>query len=278
MATGRLFVVATPIGNLEDITAHALRILEEVDLIAAEDTRRSRKLLARYAIRTPLTSYHDHNEAAKTKTLLRELQQGRDIALISNAGTPCVSDPGYRIVRAAHEHGIPVVSVPGPSAPIAALAVSGLPNDRFTFHGFLPRKQGEAERLLEKLAECGGTHLFFEAPGRLIRAMKRIAEAMPYAQVCVARELTKMFEEVVTGSPADVIRRFSPGRVKGECVVVLHIPAPPEGTQPSPAELQAHVRAAMEKEGLSRRDAVRQVAGELNLPRKQVYAAVGDDS
>lgn len=272
MGAGCLYVVATPIGNLEDISAHALRVLREVDLIAAEDTRRSKKLLSHYDIKTPLTSYHDHNETAKAEVLLGELDGGRNVALMADAGTPCVSDPGYRVVRAAHERGIRVASVPGPSALVAALAVSGLPSDRFTFHGFFPRKQGDANKVLVRIAGSGGTHLFFEAPRRLVRTLDRIATAISEAEVCVTRELTKMFEEVFVGSPREVCEHFAAAPVRGECVVILHTSAHAE-VVPTAAELLDRVDAAMESEGLSRRDAIRRVAAELNLPRKQVYAA-----
>jgi len=273
MNPGRLYIVATPIGNLEDITPRALRILSEVDLIAAEDTRHSKFLIDHFNIKTPLTSYHDHNEEQKAVELIALLESGRDVALITDAGTPTVSDPGYRLVRAAHQEGIPVYSVPGPSAVVAALAVSGLPNDSFSFHGFFPKKSAETRRLLQRIRQFGGTHIFFESPHRIKAALKRIAETLPDAQVCVAREMTKLHEEVVMASATDVAERFEEGDVKGECVILLHtIPEIPGHTMGSD-ELRKRVKDEMRRSDLSTRDAVRKVAEELNVPRKKVYSA-----
>ena len=218
MNLGRLYVVATPIGNLEDISARALRVLREVDLIASEDTRHSRRLLDHYGITSSLTSYHEHNEALKTGMLLSVLEAGRDVALISDAGTPCISDPGYRIVRAARERGIAVVSVPGPSALAAALSVSGLPTDRVTFHGFFPRRAGQADEVVKLIETLGGTHVFFESPHRLVGSLETMAARLPKAQACVARELTKVFEEVQLSTPKELAEKFAESGVKGECV------------------------------------------------------------
>ena len=199
MATGRLFVVATPIGNLDDISARALRVLGSVSLIAAEDTRHSKRLLDHFDIRTPLTSYHDHNEAAKSEQLLSTLRDGRDVALITDAGTPCIADPGYRVVRAAREHGIPIETIPGPSAVIAALSISGLPTDRFAFHGFFPRKRNEAAAALERAREFGGTHVFYEAPNRVRDTPALLVHAARSRGVRGARAL-KIHEEVARHS------------------------------------------------------------------------------
>ncbi len=274
MDAGCLFVVATPIGNLEDITARAVRVLGEVALIAAEDTRHSRRLLNHLGISTRLTSYHEHNEIAKTETLIKRIQNGDSIAIITDAGTPCISDPGYRLVREARAQGIEVVSVPGPCAPIAALSVSGLPTDRFTFHGFFPRKKGQAALLLDSISESRGTHLFLESPNRLIRALEAVRDHVPNSTVCVARELTKRFEEVITGTPHEVCARFDGAPVKGECVLMVHVPkSTGVKTTPTPDELRRHVHEAMEQGQLSQRDAIRQVADKLSLPRKIVYRA-----
>jgi 16S rRNA (cytidine1402-2'-O)-methyltransferase len=275
MASGRLYVVATPIGNLEDITTRALRVLAAVDRIAAEDTRHSRKLLERYGVGTPTVSYHDHNEAARTTELIGTLESGKDVALICDAGTPCVSDPGYRLVQAAHEHEIEVIAVPGPSAMVAALSVSGLPNHRVTFHGFFPRKRGDCGKLFAVLRSLSGTHVFFESPRRLKTSLERIAEEAPDADVCVARELTKQFEQVVRGRAKDVRVRFQERPVRGECVVLLHMP---DSDQPhelgSVSQLQDLVRETMDRDGMSQRDAIRKVAADLDIPRNQVYAAM----
>ncbi|GMU93310.1 MAG: ribosomal RNA small subunit methyltransferase I [Candidatus Hydrogenedentota bacterium] len=274
MGQGRLFVVATPIGNLEDITLRALRVLKSVRLVAAEDTRHSRKLLQHYQIDTPLTSYHEHNETGKAQALVGVLKEGRDVALITDAGTPCISDPGYRIVRAARDAGIEVVAVPGPSAVVAALSVSGLPPGRFTFHGFFPRKQNEAGRVLAHLKAAGGTHVFYESPHRVAATLGRIEKALPDAEVCVTRELTKTFEEVAHGSAGSLRTRFSGGPVRGECVVLIHAEA--QSQLPGPLRIRELVERAMAKEGLSRRDAVREIAAQLGVPRNVVYDAAGE--
>ena len=274
MTMGRLYVVATPIGNLEDITARALRVLREVDLIAAEDTRHSRILLQHFDITTPLTSYHEHNEAAKTETLITELQRGKNVAVISDAGTPAISDPGTRIVRAAHAHGIEVLAVPGPSSPIAALSASGLPATPYTFHGFFPRKRSQATAALKQALAFGGAHVFLESPQRLEETLHTIAEALPHAEVCVAREMTKMFESISVGPAPDIAERFAQTRVRGECVIVAYAPACGDNpVDTSPEHLQSLVEKAMKRDGLSRRDAIRHVAAELNIPRNLVYAA-----
>ncbi|MDX9972344.1 MAG: 16S rRNA (cytidine(1402)-2'-O)-methyltransferase [FCB group bacterium] len=279
MNKGRLYVVATPIGNLEDMTARGLRILREADLIACEDTRHSKRLLDHYAIQTPLTSYHEHNEAQKADVLLGELERGRNLALITDAGTPGISDPGYRIVRAARQAGFEVVTVPGPSACAAALAVSGLPTDRFTFHGFFPRKRGEADRLLDEIARSGGTHVFYESPHRLVDALEAVAARLPECEVCVARELTKIHEEVALGTPGELATRYGAGTVRGECVLLVYCEAGAGEKAWGPEEIRERVDAVMDSEGLSRRDAVRRVAAELDLPRNAVYEAAtgGED-
>ncbi len=274
MATGRLFVVATPIGNLDDISARALRVLGSVSLIAAEDTRHSKRLLDHFDIRTPLTSYHDHNEAAKSEQLLSTLRDGRDVALITDAGTPCIADPGYRVVRAAREQGIPIEAVPGPSAVTAALSIGGLPTDRFAFHGFFPRKRNEAAAALERAREFGGTHVFYEAPNRVRDTLALLVHAAPEAEVCVARELTKIHEEVARGTPEAVAGHFELHAPKGECVVLIYFGESP-AAEFSDAEIRKAVEAAMTARSISRRDAVREVAASLGIPRNRVYDAAG---
>jgi 16S rRNA (cytidine1402-2'-O)-methyltransferase len=269
---GRLFVVATPIGNMEDLSPRAVRVLNEADLIAAEDTRHSRKLLDHFDIDTPLTSYHEHNEREKAAVLVAELEDGKDIALITDAGTPCVSDPGYRVVRAASEAGIEVVAIPGASALLAALSISGLPSDCFTFHGFFPRKRGACKDIL-KLVAKGGTHIVYESPHRLVATLDLLAEQLPEAEVCVARELTKLHEEVLRGTPVTVRDFFADRIVKGECVILIHQTTQADGTTYTDAELRERVEAFMAAEDVSRRDAARQIAMDLNLPRRRVYNA-----
>ena len=206
-----LYVVATPIGNLEDVTVRALKVLAEVDLIAAEDTRVTRKLLARYKIHTPLTSYHEHNKVTKLPMLLASLRE-QDVALVSDAGMPGVSDPGYELVRAAVEAGYPVVPVPGPSAITSAVAVSGLPVDQFVYLGFLPRRRAARRKLLLSLASETRTLVAFETPHRLAAALQDVLEALGDRRIAVCRELTKMHEEVFRGRVSEALAHFEEPR------------------------------------------------------------------
>ncbi len=270
-APGTLYLCATPIGNLEDITLRALRLLGEVDLIAAEDTRRTRKLLAHYDLHTPLQSYHRHSRPEVRAKLLRRLLDGQDIALVSDAGMPGISDPGYELVRAALEAGVNVVPLPGANAALSALAVSGLPTDAFRFHGFLPAKGRERRRLLEELARARETVVLYEAPHRL-RALLRDLTAVCGEQrpAAVARELTKKFEQVLRGTLAELAAHFAAEEPRGEfCVVLAGAPESPPRA-PKEAELRAAVEAAL-AHGASVRDAAREVAEALGIPRKQAY-------
>jgi 16S rRNA (cytidine1402-2'-O)-methyltransferase len=217
---GTLYVVGTPIGNLEDITLRALRVLAEVDLIAAEDTRVTRVLLNHHGIRTPLAPFHEFSRAAAVDKLLARLQQG-DVALVSDAGMPGISDPGYRLVRGAIDAGLEVVPVPGPSAVIAALAVSGLPTHSFTFVGFLPRKSGQRRRLFEQQRERGETLVAFESPHRLLAALNDLAAVLPERQTAVARELTKRFEQVVRGTASVALAAFQSHPPRGEITLLV---------------------------------------------------------
>src|SRR5438270_6463375 len=201
---GLLYVVATPIGNLEDITYRAVRILGEADLIACEDTRQTRKLLDHYHIQKPTISYHDHNELERTEELAERLRAGAAIALVSDAGMPLVSDPGYRLVRAAIESGVPVQAIPGASATLTALAASGLPTDAFHFGGFLPYKPGQRTRLLQQLADEHATLIFYEAPHRILETLEAIESTLGTRPVVVARELTKIHEEYLRGTAAEI--------------------------------------------------------------------------
>ena len=203
--SGTLFVVATPIGNLEDITLRALRVLKDADLIAAEDTRVTRKLLAHFDIHTPLTSYHQHTEARKVEWIVEQVARGRRVALVSDAGTPGISDPGDELITACIEAGLDVVVVPGPSAVIAALVASGLPARRFAFEGFLPRAAGERRARLEALRSEERTLLFYEAPSRVLATLEAIYQVLGDRRVAVAREMTKRFEEVVRGRASEAL-------------------------------------------------------------------------
>jgi 16S rRNA (cytidine1402-2'-O)-methyltransferase len=218
---GTLYVVATPIGNLEDITMRALRVLREVDFIATEDTRRTRILLEHYRIDKPLTSLYDHNEVHKAPVLIRRLQEGNSIALVSEAGTPLISDPGYRFVQLAIAQGITVVPIPGPSAVITALSIAGLPTDRFVFEGFLPKKPGKRRTRLEKLRAEARTLVFYESPRRVIDALGDMQALWGDRRVVIARELTKKFEEIVRGRLTEVRAQLQVHPPQGEVTVVV---------------------------------------------------------
>lgn len=265
--TGTLYVVATPIGNLEDITYRAVRILGEVDLVAAEDTRHSRKLFAHFGLKKPLLSYHDHNEQQRQEELIERLRSGEDIALISDAGTPCIADPGYCLVESCHAAGITVVPVPGPSALVTALSAAGVSTERFAFEGYLPHKAKARTDLLRKLNGEQRTLVFYETPHRLAATLADVVEILGAERfLVVARELTKVYEEFFRGTAAEAVARFTREPVRGELVLV--IPASTQGPQ-------MNVREALKKllgEGdLSRREAVKLIAREYGLPSSDVY-------
>ena len=216
-----LVVCPTPIGNLEDITLRALRVLREVDLIACEDTRRTRALLTHFDIHTPTVSYWDKNQLARGRELVRALADGRSVALVTDAGTPSISDPGFRLVREARGHGIAVVPVPGPSAVVAALSAAGIPADRFVFDGFLPVKPGRRLNRLKALRDLATTIVLYESPHRILAALDAVGQVFGEVEIIVARELTKQFEEVVGATPAAHLERLKRGPIRGEFVLVL---------------------------------------------------------
>jgi 16S rRNA (cytidine1402-2'-O)-methyltransferase len=218
---GTLYVVATPLGNLEDITLRALRILKEVTLVACEDTRRTRGLLTHFGIHAEVTSYFEHNKLRKGARLLETLMAGRSIALVTDAGTPGISDPGFQLVRQAREAGVPVVPVPGPSAVVAALSASGVPADRFVFDGFLPVKPGRRRHRLEALRDLEMTVVCYESPHRILATLEAIALVFGERPIVVARELTKQFEEIVRGSAAALRERLGAGTARGEFTVII---------------------------------------------------------
>jgi 16S rRNA (cytidine1402-2'-O)-methyltransferase len=268
MATGTLYIVATPIGNLEDITYRAVRILGEVDLIAAEDTRHSLKLLNHFGIAKPLTSYFDHNQQFKGERILNALRQGKSVALISDAGTPCISDPGYQLVRDAVAEKFPVVPIPGACAAVAALSASGLPTDTFTFAGFPPARQGKRRTFLATLIALPGTLVLYEAPHRLIDTLNDIREVLGERQVIVARELTKIFEECIRGSVSHVAAVVSAGIVRGEVVVLIAPGEPiPEESEP----LEDVLRRLMADGALSIKDIAKQAAIIAGVSRSEAY-------
>ncbi|NIM02651.1 16S rRNA (cytidine(1402)-2'-O)-methyltransferase [bacterium] len=217
---GILYAVATPIGNLEDITLRALRILKEVDLIAAEDTRKTRKLLSYYDIHTPLTSYYGREK--KADYLIDALNRGKNIAIVSEAGTPGISDPGYPLIKKAVEKGINVQSIPGPCAAVCALVVSGLPTDGFIFAGFLPRKKGKLTKRLKELFNLEKTVILYESPNRIVATLEMVKENFGEVNVVIARELTKKFEEVIRGSIDRVLTLLKGSEIKGEVIILLH--------------------------------------------------------
>jgi 16S rRNA (cytidine1402-2'-O)-methyltransferase len=218
---GTLYLVATPIGNLEDITLRALRVLKECDVVAAEDTRHSGQLLKHFGISKPLLSYFQFNEAKRTEEILERLRRGEKVALVSDAGTPGISDPGQRVVSAALAAGLRVESVPGPCALVAALTSSGLPTDEFHFVGFLPHKSGQRRRRLEALANVPGTLILYESPYRILKLLEELANLYPGRSVVLARELTKKFEEIVSGKPGQLLAEMKKRAIKGEFVVLL---------------------------------------------------------
>lgn len=263
---GTLYLVATPIGNLEDITLRALRVLKEVRLIAAEDTRRTRILLARYGISTPMTSYFEHNKLAKIPLIMDALQSS-DVALVSEAGMPGLSDPGYELVRAAIDAGFQVVPVPGPSAVVTALAASGLPTDRFIFLGFLPRKAGERQKFLESIAHQPHTLVAFEAPHRLLESLRDIAEILGDRKMAMARELTKIHEEIRRGKVSEILARYQKTEPRGECVLIV------EGAAEETWD-EGRIRQALlqlKEEGVAAKEATAQVASLSRHPRREVY-------
>lgn len=219
--SGTLTLVSTPIGNLGDITYRAVEVLGEADLILAEDTRHSRKLLSHYNVSTRVSSYHDHNKERVTPGIVERLAAGEKVALVTDAGTPGVSDPGFYLVRAAIEAGIHVTVAPGPSAVLPALVLSGFPTDQFTFVGFTPKKKGELARAVEGLAEERRTTLYYVAPHQLIKVLGAFDEGLPERRLCVAREITKLHEEVVRGTAAELLEHFSARKVRGEMVLVV---------------------------------------------------------
>ncbi|MBU0650789.1 16S rRNA (cytidine(1402)-2'-O)-methyltransferase [bacterium] len=216
-----LYIISTPIGNLEDISLRAIRILKEVELIASEDTRHTQRLLAHYSINTPLTSYHDHNKEKKTPELIEKLKQGMNIALVSDAGTPCISDPGFYIVREIKKEGLPITAIPGPCAAIDALVLSNLPVDKFMFLGYLSPKPGKRKKQIEAVNFFSSSVIIYESPYKILKTVQSINEVYGNIEITIARELTKIYEEVVTHSAEEWIRILSEKQPKGELVVIF---------------------------------------------------------
>ena len=269
--SGSLFLVATPIGNLEDITFRAVRTLKEVDLIACEDTRHTRRLLDHYGIEKPAISYHDHNETDRARSLVERLLGGSNIAVVSDAGTPLISDPGYRLVTAAVEAGIRVIPIPGPSAILAALTASGLTADSFYFGGFVSQKQSARRKLFEALADLDCSLVFYEAPHRILETLRDIAEIYGEREIVLTRELTKIHEEFLRGTALALFRNLSEREsIKGEMTIVIGKPLPP-------APDDRPVREVFEgflSQGLSRMDAIKATARQRGVSKREIYAAL----
>lgn len=273
MATGTLYITATPIGNLEDITFRAVRILKSVDLIAAEDTRRSARLLKHYGITTPMTSYHDYTEPKKRAGLLRRIAAGKEIALISDAGTPGISDPGYRLIAEALPQGIEVIAVPGPSVLTAALSVAGLPTDAFYFRGYLPNRAAGRRKILKVLADRRETIVLYESPHRIVATLADMRDLLGDRRIAVCREMTKLHEEIFRGSMEKALTHFTAlEKVRGEFTLVVE-GAATEILRPAVQDLAEEIAETMKREGVTRKEAVRRVAEKFRVPKKEVYRA-----
>ncbi|PYV70943.1 MAG: 16S rRNA (cytidine(1402)-2'-O)-methyltransferase [Acidobacteria bacterium] len=267
-----LYLVATPIGNLEDITLHAIRVLKQVDLIACEDTRQTQNLLNHFGIEKPTMSYHEHNEASRAAKLIEKLAQGARIAVVSDAGTPGVSDPGFRLVSLAIERGIPVVPIPGPAAFVSALVASGLPVESFNFRGFLPPKSGARRRELERIRQSQHTEIFYEAPHRIRETIEDIVAVLgPERPVVIARELTKLHEEFLRGTATEVLRALnSRAEIKGEIVLLIG-PASEIPPRASPVPMRVRINQLMTEEGLNEKSALKKVAKERGISKSEAY-------
>jgi 16S rRNA (cytidine1402-2'-O)-methyltransferase len=270
---GCLYLVATPIGNLEDITVRALRILGEADLIACEDTRRTAKLLHHYSLRKETISYHEHNEMTRAPELVIRMEQGARVALVSDAGTPVISDPGHHLISLCLRHRIPIIPIPGPSALVAALAVSGLPSEEFVFVGFLPSRAGDRKKALDRLAKETRTLVLYEAPHRLVETLAAALDRLGRRPAVIARELTKVHEEFLRGDLAELLVRARRTPLRGEMTVLIG------GAQPGqdrPVELPTtpirdRVEQIMREQNLDRKAALKQAARERGLTRREAY-------
>jgi 16S rRNA (cytidine1402-2'-O)-methyltransferase len=270
---GNLYVVGTPIGNLEDVTLRALRILKEADLIACEDTRRTQQLLNFYQIRTRTISYHEHNEMTRAPELVIRMEEGTNIALVTDAGMPVISDPGFRLVHLAVRHGIPVIPIPGASAFVAALAASGMPVEKFRFLGFLPSKRGERRKALERMKDATKTLVFYEAPHRLLEMLKDALEILGDREVVIAREVTKAHEEFLRGTLLGILGQLKKKPVKGEITVLVGphtletAPAASERAKP----IRKEVEQVMAERRMDERSALKVVARTRGISRSEAY-------
>ena len=274
---GVLYLVATPIGNLEDITLRALRILKDADVVACEDTRQTQKLLNHYGVATRTVSYHEHNEMTRAAELVVELEEGAQVALVSDAGMPGISDPGYRLISLAIRHGIPVVPIPGASAFVAALAASGLPTDSFRFGGFLPAKRGGRRAELEQFKNSPRTQIYYEAPHRLQETLADVVEVLgPQRQLVVAREVTKLHEEFLRGQAEDLRKQLQEREIKGEITLLIRAaenagggPVPIE--MPSKKSVRSRLQEVMQEQRLDEKAALKVVAREMGVSKSEAY-------
>jgi len=279
--SGMLYLCATPIGNLEDITYRVLRILKEADLIAAEDTRNSIKLLNHFEIKTPMTSYHEYNKYEKGRYLVEQMQEGKNIALITDAGTPGISDPGEELVAMCYEAGIPVTSLPGPAACITALTISGLPTRRFAFEAFLPSDKKERAVILEELKRETRTIILYEAPHRLVKTLEELSENLGDRKIALCRELTKKHETVFRGSLLEAVSWYKENPPKGECVMALEGRSREEMEQEARQQwedmpLEAHMEHYM-SQGIDKKEAMKLVAKDRGISKRDVYQALLKD-
>lgn len=275
---GTLYLCATPIGNLEDMTFRCVRILKEVDLIAAEDTRNSIRLLNHFEIKTPMTSYHEYNKIEKGRKLVEKLREGTDIALITDAGTPGISDPGEELVRQCREEGIPVTAVPGAAACVTALTISGLPTRRFAFEAFLPTEKKERQQILEELKQETRTIVLYEAPHRLVKTLRLLLETLGDRQVRVCRELTKKHETVYENTLSGAVSYYEEQEPKGECVLVIAGKSREEIRREEQMQweemtLEEHMEKYL-SEGMDRKEAMKQVAKDRGIGKREVYRAL----
>jgi 16S rRNA (cytidine1402-2'-O)-methyltransferase len=269
---GTLYLVSTPIGNLEDITHRAVRLLSEVDVIACEDTRHTRKLLNHYGINTKTVSYHEHNERERAAELLKLMESGADVAIVTDAGTPGISDPGFRLTRLAVDNGVRVVPVPGASAVITALVASGIPTDEFFFGGFLPARSGARRTRLKELGTVPATLVFYEAPHRIAGTLKDAYEVLGERQAVVARELTKVHEEIVRGRLSELAARFNSESARGEIVLLIDRTEIKTEVTDNPSSVNiASLVESLESAGLDHRAALKKAARELGLSRAEAY-------
>jgi len=268
-----LYLVATPIGNLEDITLRALRVLKESDLIACEDTRQTQKLLNHYGVATRTISYHEHNEMTRAPELVLELERGARVALVTDAGMPGISDPGFRLISLAIRHHMPVVPIPGPAAFLAALVASGLPTDSFRFSGFLPAKRGQRRQMLESIKDSPRTQVFYEAPHRVKQAVEDIVEVLGEGRhIVIAREVTKIHEEFLRGRAGEVLETLKArGEIKGEVTLLIGKAEEAEKKAPARVSLSQRLRQIMAEEKLDEKTALKKVAKEMGISKSEAY-------